>query len=177
MSLFIISIPYPARRWRHRLADAGDKHLSLSQNVYHTEVFDSPAAGVWRILVDWTSIVDWMPNGYIRSLDSEGAGEGAVRHITTGKGVVISERLDTVDERRGRLELSILEPLPWEMMSYHASAQLDETGPGKCRLRWEGCFELPQGGPAADALVNLLKESYIAMFAGIRQQLAVYCGE
>jgi hypothetical protein len=115
--------------------------------------------------------MDWMPEGLISSLESEGTGLGAVRHITTSKGVMVSERLDSADERRGRLELSIVEPVPWDMLSYHAIGQLDAIEPGRCRLSWEGCFEFPQAGPAADRLAQGLGESYRAMYAGIRQQL------
>lgn len=113
-----------------------------------------------------------MPGGLIRHLDIEGAGVGAVRHIITHQGVRIAERLERADERAGQLELSILEPLPWEMLSYRAYAQLDELGPGKCHLRWEGRFEFPEDGQAAEALAQLLGKSYKLMFAGLRQHLS-----
>ena len=113
-----------------------------------------------------------MPGGLITSLDIEGSGTGAVRHIVTHQGVRIAERLERADEQTGQLELSILEPLPWEMLSYSARAQLDELGPEKCFLRWEGRFELKEGGQAAEALVQLLGKSYKLMFAGLRQRLS-----
>jgi hypothetical protein len=146
--------------------------MSCQRSVSHSEVFDSAASAVWSILVDWGSIVDWMPRGLISSLDLEGTGTGAIRHITTHQGVRIAERLDRADERAGQLELSILEPLPWDMLSYRALAQLDELGPDKCSLRWEGRFELPEDGEATDALVQLLGKSYKLMFAGLRQRVS-----
>jgi hypothetical protein len=123
--------------------------------------------------VDWGSIVDWMPHGLISKLDIEDSGVGAVRHIVTRDGVRISERLDKADEQQGRLELSILDPLPWAMLSYKAIAQLDEFGPEKCSLRWEGWFELQEDGQEADALGQFLSKSYKSMFKGIRQQLSM----
>jgi len=114
-----------------------------------------------------------MPRGIIASLELEGSGVGAVRHIVTREGVHIAERLDRADEQQGRLELSILDPLPWSMLSYTAIAQLDERGPNKCSLRWEGQFELPENGTEADALGQFLSKSYKAMFKGIRRQLSM----
>jgi hypothetical protein len=146
--------------------------VSYRQSVSHSEVFDSPTSAVWKIIEDWASIVDWMPRGIIASLELEGSGVGSVRHIVTRQGVHIAERLDRADERQGRLELSILDPLPWSMLSYEASAQLDQLGPQECSLRWEGRFELPENGQAADALGRFLGKSYKTMFKGIRQQLS-----
>jgi hypothetical protein len=146
--------------------------VSYRRSVTHTEKFDSSASAVWLILVDWGSIVDWMPHGIISNLEIEGSGVGSVRHIVTRQGVHIAERLDRADERQGRLELSVLDPLPWSMLSYKASAQLDELGREKCSLQWKGTFELPEKGQAADALGQFLGKSYKTMFKGIRQQLS-----
>ena len=147
--------------------------MSYRRSVNHTEVFDSPASAVWHIIEDWASIVDWMPQGIIASLELEGSGVGAIRHIVTREGVPIAERLDRADEGQGRLELSILDPLPWSMLSYTALAQLDEQGPNNCSLRWEGQFELPENGPEADALADFLEKSYRQRFKGIRRQLSL----
>lgn len=111
-----------------------------------------------------------MPRGIISSVELEGSGVGAVRHIVTREGVHIAERLDRADEQQGRLELSILDPLPWSMLSYKAFAQLDQPGPGKCSLRWEGRFELPEYGQEADLLAEFLGKAYKEMFKGIRQR-------
>ena len=112
-----------------------------------------------------------MPDGYIRSLQIEGTGAGAIRHLVTGKGVAISERLDELDEIHGRLRLSIIEPLPWGMLSYTAQAHMEDIASGECELTWCGTFELPEGGAPAEELAALLKKSYITMFRGIREQV------
>jgi len=165
-------MPYLVRRCRRRAPETRNDILSFRRSVSHSEAFDSPASAVWNILIDWPSIVDWMPGGLISHLEIEGTGVGAVRHIITHQGVRIAERLERADERAGQLELSILEPLPWEMQTYNAIAQLDELGPDKCSLRWEGRFELSEDGLAAEALVQLLGKSYRLMFAGLRQCLS-----
>jgi hypothetical protein len=147
--------------------------VSYRRSVSHSEVFDSPASAVWQIIEDWALIVDLMPRGIIASLELEGSGVGAVRHIVTREGVHIAERLDRADQQQGRLELSILDPLPWSMLSYTALAQLDEQGPDNCSLRWEGQFELLECGIEADALAEFLEKSYRQMFKGIRRQLSM----
>jgi hypothetical protein len=146
--------------------------LSHQQSVSHSDLFDAPASAVWELLIDWSGIVNWMPDGYIRELQMEGQGLGAIRHLVTGQGVKISERLDKIDEPGGLIHLSIIEPLPWNMLSYTARAKLDSTGNNQCRLDWRGTFELPESGPASDKLAKLLKKSYAKMFEGIRSQLS-----
>lgn len=145
--------------------------MTCLRTVRYSETFESETADVWHILVDWAGIADWMPDGLIRGLEMEGSGIGAVRHLETREGVHIAERLDFADERTGRLELSILDPLPWSMLSYRAVARLEAVAPGSCRLHWEGSFEMPDDGPATVALGVLLGNSYRAMFAGIRRRL------
>ena len=112
-----------------------------------------------------------MPDGMIRSLSCEGQGEGAVRHLVTARGVEISEKLDLLDRDSGIIRLSIIDPLPWGMLSYSAVAQLEALGE-HCRLEWRGTFELVKAGNKADALADLLVKSYKTMFRGIREALA-----
>ncbi len=146
--------------------------MSYKHSASHSELFDAPASSVWDLLTDWGGIIDWMPDGYIKSLRLEGEGRGAIRHLVTGQGVTISERLDHMDEDRGILYLSIIDPLPWDMLSYKARAQLEYIDPAQCRLNWRGTFELAQGGQARDELAAVLKNSYVKMFQGIRNELS-----
>ena len=112
-----------------------------------------------------------MPDDYIQSLEIEGQGVGAIRHLVTGRGVAISERLDTADKENGLICLSIIEPLPWNMLSYSARAQLSTVTERRSRLTWSGTFELATAGNEAEQLVDLLKKSYMKMFEGIQKQL------
>jgi hypothetical protein len=112
-----------------------------------------------------------MPDGFIQSLEIEGQGVGAVRHLVTGRGVAISERLDTADKENGLICLSIIEPLPWNMLSYSARAQLNAVTERRSRLTWSGTFELATAGNEAEQLAHLLKRSYMKIFKGIQKQL------
>ena len=114
--------------------------------------------------------MDWMPEGNIRSLKMEGQGIGAVRHLVTGKGVHISERLDFADEQSGILELSIIEPLPWGMLSYFARGTVQPVSGQRCRLTWQGTFAVPESGSQSTRLAHMLKNLYGTMFVGIRRK-------
>jgi hypothetical protein len=140
--------------------------------VSHTEEFDAPASAVWQLLLDWPAIVDWMPAGLIASLSMEGQGIGAIRHIVTGKGVALSERLDAADEQAGVIELSLVGQLPWGLLSYRARGRVLGMPSNGCQLTWRGVFETPAGGAAADRVARLLEHSYASMFLGLRRELA-----
>lgn len=131
--------------------------------------FNAPASAVWDLLVDWPAIADWMPNGYIRSVECEGRGPGAVRHIVSREGSCISERLDRADEGAGLLELSMVGTLPWGLLSYTASGRVEALGTDRCRLTWRGRLEMPGSGPELDRLMTLLQKSYVKMLQGLGQ--------
>jgi len=118
--------------------------------------------------MDWGAIVDWMPDGYVQSLQMEGQGLGAIRHLVTGKGVHLAERLDKADQSLGVLELSLVGTLPCGLLSYRARGKLDSISEDKSRLAWQGTLEMPEPGPESDNVVRLLRKSYAKMFIGIR---------
>ena len=118
--------------------------------------------------MDWAAIVDWMPDGYVQSLRMEGQGVGAIRYLVTGKGVELAERLDRADESSGELELSLVERLPWGLLSYRARGKLASLSGGRCRLNWQGTLELPKSDVEFDQMTMLLRKSYAKMFLGIR---------
>jgi hypothetical protein len=143
--------------------------MSHTETITDVAEFDAPASAVWALLMDWAAIVDWMPNGYVQSLRMEGQGPGAIRHLVTGKGVQLAERLEKADESSGVLELSLLDPLPWGLLSYRARGKIERISNDKCRLAWQGTLEMPEPGPESDSVVRLLRKSYAKMFLGIRR--------
>ena len=134
--------------------------------------FDAPASEVWALLMDWAAIIDWMPDGYIQALECEGRGPGAIRHLVTGQGVHLSERLDAADAANGTLELSLVGELPWGLLSYAARGKLDELADGRSRLTWRGTLEINDNGSELDKVSRLLRKSYARMLLGIRQTVA-----
>jgi hypothetical protein len=142
--------------------------LSHKETITRTAEFDAPASKVWELLMDWAAIVDWMPNGYVQSLRMEGHGLGAVRHLVTGEGVQLAERLEKADQLSGVLELSLMDPLPWGLLSYRARGKLDSVSEYRSRLTWQGMFEMPDQDPESDSVARLLRKSYAKMFLGIR---------
>lgn len=143
--------------------------MSFTLVVTRSARFAAPAQQVWSLLTDWGAIADWMPDGYIRSLQLENSDAGQIRHLVTGLGVHLSERLDRADTEAGVLELSMIGPLPWDLISYHATGTVQHCAPGNSSLTWCGKAELAAAGAAADKLEKLLSVSYNRMFLGIRQ--------
>ncbi len=142
--------------------------MSHIETIKDAAEFDAPASTVWDLLMDWAAIVDWMPDGYVQSLQMEGQGLGAIRHLVTGKGVNLSERLDKADQSCGVLELSLVGTLPWGLLSYRARGKLDSISEDISRLSWQGTLEMPEPGPESDSVARLLRKSYAKMFIGIR---------
>jgi len=142
--------------------------LSHVEEIEDTAEFEAPASRVWELLMDWAAIVDWMPDEYVQSLRMEGQGVGAIRHLLTGQGAEIAERLDYADESSGVLELSLLEPLPWGLLSYRARGKLEGISGERSRLNWQGTLEMPERGTELKSVIRLLRKSYAKMFVGIR---------
>ncbi|MGB8691885.1 MAG: SRPBCC family protein [Steroidobacteraceae bacterium] len=145
--------------------------MSFKRQLSHTETFAAPAARVYELLIDWGGIVSWMPNNLIRELRLEGKGVGAIRYLTTGKGVELAERLDSTDAASTSLTLSMLPPLPWHLLSYSATGVIEPLATDTCRLTWMGNAEMPGNSQQADRTAYLLQRSYEAMFQGIRREL------
>ena len=149
--------------------------MTYVESLTHAGEFNAPASAVWHVLIDWAAIIDWMPDGYIRELrmDSQcpDRAPGAIRHLVTGKGVTLSERLDHADEATGLLELSLVGTLPWGLLSYRARGKLDDLPGNRCRLTWSSTLEMPQPGTEADRVVKLLQKSYAKMFLGIKRRV------
>ena len=135
-------------------------------------MFAAPAARLYGLLIDWGAIINWMPDNLIRQLRLEGSGVGAVRHLTTSAGVELAERLDAMDAAGTRITLSLLAPLPWQLLSYSATGVIDALAADRCQLTWTGNPELPDDAAEADRTVRLLRRSYQSMFLGLRHELA-----
>lgn len=143
--------------------------MSRFRTIRAEAEFRAPASAVWDLLIDWAAIVDWMPDGYISSLECEGNGPGAVRHLITGQGVRLSERLDRADPSSGQMELSLVGDLPWGLLSYAARGKIDSLPAKRSRLTWEGTMEMSDDAQGAGQVAHLLRKSYAKMLQGIRE--------
>ncbi len=155
-----------------RCTEGCTRNMSHVVTIADATEFDAPASAVWKLLIDWAAIKDWMPAGIIQSLCLEGHGPGAIRHLVTGDGVHLSERLDKADDASGLLELSMVGPLPWGLLSYRAQGKLEGMSNNRSRLTWQGTLEMPESGPETEYVMKLLKASYVKMFQGISQTTA-----
>jgi hypothetical protein len=144
---------------------------STLQSISEDADINAPYTAVWALLMDWGAIIDWMPEDNIRTLRMEGSGVGAIRHLITGKGVHLSERLDRADESNGVLELSLVGQLPWGLTSYRARGKVDRLPGRRSRLSWQSWFEVIERGPESTQLAKLLRHSYRMMFLGIRNRV------
>jgi hypothetical protein len=145
--------------------------LSCRRQISHAETFAVPAERVYRLLIDWGAIINWMPDNLIRRLRLEGNGVGAIRYLTTAAGVELAERLDAADAATTSITLSLLPPLPWQLLSYSATGVIEALAADRCRLTWTGNPELPENSEQADRTARLLRRSYESMFSGLRREL------
>jgi hypothetical protein len=139
------------------------------ESITHIEEFAAPASAVWAVLIDWGAILDWMPGGYITNLELEGKGIGAIRRLVTGQDVPVAERLDAADAATGVLELSLVDDLPWGLLSYRATGHVEALSDTQCRLTWQGTLEMQESDPETRRVAAMLKKSYATMFLGIRR--------
>jgi hypothetical protein len=68
--------------------------------------YQTSADRVWKILADFGGIGSWAPG--VESCDLEGEGIGSVRSIAMPGGIVMKERLDSLDEAGRSLSYAII---------------------------------------------------------------------
>ena len=128
--------------------------------------YRASADAVWKELSDFGGIAQWAPG--MESAKLEGSGIGAVRVLGMKGGMVIKERLESLDDSKRCLTYSIVEgPLPVE--NYLATVKVSEQGSG-CRVDWGARFDTPEGVPA-DAIGKGVEGAYSGMLVALKQRL------
>ena len=128
--------------------------------------YQASADTVWKELADFGGIGEWAPG--MESCKLEGSGVGAVRVLGMPGGVVIKERLESLDESARCLTYSITEgPMPVE--NYLATVKVSEQGSGS-RVDWGASFDAPEGIPA-DAIGAGVSGAYSGMLDALRTRL------
>lgn len=135
----------------------------------------APASDVWELLADFAGLADWWPSGVLERVDVEGAGIGMVRAIHTHIGIVLSERLDALDDDELRIETSMTGDLPVGMCEYTATGQVVARGVDACRVEWRGCYRAPDR-TAGEAASEFVEGVYAMMFKGLRERFTARRG-
>ncbi len=103
----------------------------------------------------------------LEKVEITGEGVGMVRSIHTIVGIVLEEKLESIDHDARILELSIVGDLPAGMQGYHATGRVCEDGDDSCILIWEGHYKIP-GADAEPGARDFLEGAYGTMFSGLR---------
>lgn len=132
--------------------------------------FTASAACLWRLLENFADIEAWWPADEgglpIEQVVLEGEGVGMTRHIThCGSPAVLSERLDYLDPASRTLKLSIIGDRPGGLLSYQATARLEDLAAGGCRMHYGSEFTCPPG--LEDGIAGFLNGAFTLMFAGL----------
>jgi len=134
------------------------------------EEFPVPAQKLWDVVADFGSVADWWPPGMLSKVEVEGEGVGMVRSIHTIVGIVLHEKLVSLDSGKRELTLSIVGDLPGGMEDYRARGSVAEAGSGACTLTWEGTYQVPDADAEAGAR-QFIEGAYGAMFQGLRDHV------
>jgi hypothetical protein len=134
------------------------------------EEFPVPAQKLWDVVSDFGTVEEWWPAGMLSKVEIEGDGIGMVRSIHTVIGIVLHEKLETLDNESRKLTLSIVGDLPAGMEDYNAAGSVTENGAGSCTLVWEGHYQVPDADAETGAR-QFIEGAYGAMFAGLRDHV------
>lgn len=134
------------------------------------EEFPVPAQRLWDLVSDFGSVADWWPPGMLSKVELEGEGVGMVRSIHTIVGIVLHEKLETLDPATRTLTLSIVGDLPAGMEGYNARGSVEARGDDACMLTWEGFYRVPDADAETGAR-QFIEGAYGAMFQGLRDHV------
>ena len=135
------------------------------------EEFPVPAQKLWETIADFGALGAWWPEGMLEKVEIVGEGVGMVRSIHTTVGIVLNEKLESIDHDARFLELSIVGDLPAGMQDYHATGRVCEGEDDHCVLIWEGRYKVPSADAEAGAR-GFIEGAYGAMFIGLRDFVA-----
>ena len=134
------------------------------------EEFPIPVQKLWKTVADFGAIGTWWPEGMLEKVEVAGEGAGMVRSIHTTVGIVLHEKLESIDHDARILELSIVGDLPAGIQDYHATGRICEGEDDNCVLIWEGRYKVPSAD-AEQSARGFIEGAYGAMFSGLRDFL------
>ena len=101
---------------------------------------------VWQLVGGFNSLPDWLPL-IAKSEPGEG---GRLRHLTTGDGGVIVERLQTFDNVARTYSYTI-EESSFPVTAYLATLQVEALSESSAKVTWSGVFTPAAGTTDAQA--------------------------
>lgn len=132
------------------------------------EDFPVPAQKLWDAVADFGAVEEFWPPGMLTKVEIEGEGVGMVRSIHTVIGIVLHEKLDSIDHEAKTLALTIVGDLPAGMEGYHAKGSVSAKGDDACTLTWEGNYQVPDAESEVGAR-QFIEGAYGSMFNGLRE--------
>ena len=128
--------------------------------------FKASADAVWKVLADFGGLGDWAPG--LEGCELEGEGVGAVRTLRMKGGVVMKERLESLDPAARVFSYSITDgPMP--VQNYLATVRVTEAG-DTCRVDWGARFDPPEGVPG-EAIGKGVSAAYSGMLKALKRKL------
>jgi len=97
--------------------------------IYKEFTVAAPAAHVWAALRDVGAVHSRLAQQFV----TDTRVDGDSRLVTFANGLVVRERIVTIDEERRRLVYAVVE---WQATHYNASFQVFGEGEGHSRIVW-----------------------------------------
>jgi uncharacterized protein YndB with AHSA1/START domain len=116
--------------------------------IYKEFTVEAPAAHVWAALRDVGAVHSRLAQKFV----TDTRVDGDSRLVTFANGVVVRERIVTIEEDRRRLAYAVVE---WQATHYNASFQVFAEGDGRSRIVW---------------IADLLPDSLAAAVDGMMEQ-------
>ena len=130
--------------------------MAEKRTVTVREELDVPANFLWQTISDFEHIDRWT-DLKVRAIDDSGI--GCQRTVEMESGLLVTERLLICDPQKMIFSYAILEPNPYPMQDYVATASVKKISTQGSLLEWSGTYF-----PAVDAdparTDNLLKKIY-----------------
>lgn len=133
------------------------------------ETVEAPAAAVWALVSDFGGVDKWAGPA-IQGCSVEGEGVGAVRTLTLPGDATLQEKLESFDPESRTQSYSIVDPSPLPLTGYLSTLHVEEDGPQRCRVQWNGRFD-PKGDAAP--VEGMIHGIYTGGIAGIRKALGL----
>ena len=130
--------------------------MTDKRTVEVIDELDIPTDLLWRTISDFEHIDLWAD---LNVISIEGKGIGCKRTVEMESGLLVTERLLICDPQKMIFSYAILEPNPYPMQDYVATASVKKISAQGSLLEWSGTYF-----PAVDAdparTDNLLKKIY-----------------